>query len=79
MDRGRALAAMDGELVAALGAPHSAVKMNYAGVTAGTQPAAMATRINWGDPAFAPVQVAGERLTRTVTVQVMAYQEAGEL
>ena len=80
MDRGRALAAMDGELVAALGlTPKTAPKMNYAASVGGTAPVAMATNVFWADPVFGPCEVVGERLSRTTTVQVMAYQEEGEL
>jgi len=81
MDRGRLLAAMDGELTAALNAtPHSTLKMNYSGVaTTGTSAVAMATNIFWSQPTFAPTTIAGERITRVATVQVFSYQEAGEL
>jgi len=81
MDRGRLLAAMDGELLAALNqVPHSAAKMNYSGVAGtGAAPTAMATRIFWSQPAFAPVTTSGERIARVATVQVFSYQEAGEL
>jgi len=81
MDRGRLLAAMDGELVAALSAPpQSAVKMNYSGV-AGTGAAAipMQTNIFWAQPRFTSVVTAGERIERSASVQVFSYQEAGEL
>ena len=80
MDRGRLLAAMDGELASAVGAgPQSAVKMNYSGTAQGGAPAAMGTNIFWGDLAFGEVVVNGERLERVATVQVFSYQEAGEL
>lgn len=81
MDRGRLLAAMDGELVAALNQPpHSALKMNYSGVAAtGAAAVAMSTNIFWSQPTFAPVTIADERLERVATVQVFFYQEAGEL
>ena len=76
MDRGRALAAMDAELSAALTtAPHAVPKLNYTT----TPPATMQTNIFWADPVFAAATADGERLTRTATVQVFAYQEAGEL
>ncbi len=81
MDRGRLLGAMDGELSAALAeVPQSAVKTNYSGV-AGTGAAAvpMGTRIFWSQPEFGAVTSAGERIERVATVQVFAYQEAGEL
>jgi len=76
MDRGRLLAAMDAELAQALGQqPRSVPKMNYTGASATT----MGTNIFWADPVFAAVVSAGERLERTVTVPVFAYQEVGEL
>jgi len=76
MDRGRAMAAMDAELAAALAQPpHAVPKMNYAA----TPPVAMATNISWADPEFGEVKTLDERLTRTATVQVFACQEAGEL
>ncbi|HEY4381212.1 MAG TPA: hypothetical protein VGN01_12755 [Acidobacteriaceae bacterium] len=75
MDRGRALAAMDAELAAALAAePHAVPRMNYATAP----PTAMATNITWSDPAFAPTTALNERLARVATVTVFAYQEAGE-
>ena len=40
---------------------------------------AMSTNVWWGDVVFGAVTVEGERLKRTATVQVMSYQEAGEL
>ena len=77
MDRGRLLAAMDGELVAAVsGNPQNAVKMNYSG---GAGAAAMATNVFWGDAVFGATVVDGERLERVATVEVFSYQEAGEL
>jgi hypothetical protein len=76
MDRGRMLAAMDAELASALTAPpHTVPKMNYAA----TPPAAMQTSVFWADPVFGAVCEDAERLARTATVQVFAYQEAGEL
>lgn len=80
MDRGRALSAMDAELVSALAAePHTVPKMNYAAATAGVAPIAMGTNVFWAQTIFSAASVAGERLERTATVQVFAYQEAGEL
>jgi hypothetical protein len=76
MDRGRLLAAMDAELIAAVGAaPQNAAKMSYAGAT----PVALGTRVFWGDVAFGAAMVNGERLERVATVEVFCYQEAGEL
>ena len=80
MDRGRLLAAMDAELAAALSAtPHSITKKNYSAASIGVAPVAMATNVFWADPAFGAATAVGERLERTATVQVFAYQEAGEL
>ena len=76
----RLLAAMDGELVSAVGAaPQSVVKMNYSGVNAVTAPVAMGTNVFWGDVVFGATVVEGERLERVATVTVFSYQEAGEL
>jgi len=80
MDRGRLLSAMDAELAAALGAtPHTVGKMNYSAAGAGVAPTAMGTSVFWADPVFGAATTVGERLERTATVQVLAYQEAGEL
>ena len=76
MDRGRLLAGMDAELVAAVNAsPQNVGKMNYSVVPA----VAMGTNVFWGDVAFAASTVNGERLERVATVEVFCYQEAGEL
>ena len=80
MDRGRMLAAMDGELLAAVRAwPQRALKNNYAGLAFGQAVKAMSTNVWWGDVVFGEETVEGERLKRVATVQVMSYQEAGEL
>lgn len=82
MDRGRLLAAMDAELVAAVStAPQHAVKMNYAAGAGGSgiMPSAMATNVFWGSAVFGAVVVNDERLERVATVDVFCYQEAGEL
>jgi hypothetical protein len=80
MDRGRLLAAMDAELVSALSAePHTVPKMNYSAAGDGVAPAAMGTNVFWADPVFGAATAAEDRLARTTTVQVYAYQEAGEL
>jgi hypothetical protein len=80
MDRGRLLAAMDAELAAALGAePHSVGKMNYSAAGAGVAATAMGTNVFWADPVFGAAKAVDERLERTTTVQVFAYEEAGEL
>lgn len=82
MDRGRLLAAMDAELVAAVGAaPQSAAKMNYSGLAgdSGAAPTALGTRVFWSDVVFGTATASGERLERAATVEVFCYQEAGEL
>jgi hypothetical protein len=80
MDRGRALSAMDAELASALtAAPHTVPKLNYSSAGMGLTPVAMATNIFWSDPIFGATSTVAERLARTTTVQVFAYQEAGEL
>lgn len=76
MDRGRALATMDGELLNALRAtPQTVTKRNYTSGTAVT----MGTNVFWGDPVFGAAVVKDERLERTATVAVYSYQEAGEV
>jgi hypothetical protein len=80
MDRGRLLAAMDAELATALAAtPHTTQKKNYSAASVGVAPLAMATNVFWADPVFGAITSVSERLERTATVQVFAYQEAGEL
>ncbi|MDR3746166.1 MAG: hypothetical protein P4K80_08565 [Acidobacteriaceae bacterium] len=80
MDRGRLLAAMDAELAAALGAePHTVPKINYSASGTGVSPTTMGTNVFWADPIFGTARAIDERLERTTTVQVFAYQEAGEL
>jgi hypothetical protein len=79
MDRGRLMAGMDAELASALGMePHTVQKMNYAAAGAGVAPAAMGTGVFWADPVFGAGTAVDERLERIATVQVFAYQEAGE-
>ncbi len=85
MDRGRLLAAMDAELAGALGAGAQGVglrnvkKMDYRRLvgssgtgTAGT----LGTNVFWGDVAFGPAVMAGERLERVATVVVFGFVEA---
>jgi hypothetical protein len=80
MDRGRALGAMDAELQAAVDPlPRCAQKMNYAGLASGGAAAAMTTNVWWGEVAFGNTVVKENRISRTATVAVMSYQEAGEL
>ncbi len=82
MDRGRLMAAMDAELIAAVNAaPQNTMKMNYVGAAGGSGVAAVAmgTNVFWGDVSFGPLTTKDERLERMATVEVFAYQEAGEL
>ena len=79
LDRGRSLAAMDGELLTALQLrPRNGPKSNYSGLATGGGATPMNTRIWWGDVSFTPSKVVSDRLIRTATVQLMSYQEAGE-
>ena len=80
MDRGRALAAMDGELLAALNqSPQNVPKTNYAGLAFGHAATTMSTSLWWGDVAFGATEVKDDRLARTATVDVMSFEETGEL
>ena len=73
LDRGRALEAMDDELLQIL-CPASSPKMNFA-----SSPAApMSTQIFWSQAIFEPVATVRERLARVATVNVFAFQEQGE-
>jgi hypothetical protein len=80
MDRGRLMAAMDAELATALAqAPQSTPKLDCTATDSGSAPVPMQTSIFWAVPAFSALKITGERLERTATVDVFAYQEAGEL
>jgi hypothetical protein len=80
MDRGRALSAMDAELQAAVNqSPWVAAKQNYAALGHGGAAVAMRTNIWWGPVQFGKTVVQADRVGRTATVAVMAYEEAGEL
>jgi hypothetical protein len=80
LDRGRALAAMDEELVGALnGAPQHATKQDYAAVANGGNATAMSTNIWWSDVVLGPLVVKADRIARTAKVTVMSCEEAGEL
>jgi hypothetical protein len=74
LDRGRALAEMDAELLSIV-RPNCAQKMNY------TQnpTAAMETQVFWTDPQFQPTATLRERLTRVAKIAVFAFEEQGEL
>jgi len=73
LDRGRALSAMDEELMAMI-QPFYTPKLNYAA----TPPAAMLTRVFWDEPVFSPIVTQRDRLSRSATVLVYSYEEQGE-
>jgi hypothetical protein len=80
MDRGRALAAMDAELQGTLNIlPRNLLKMNYSGLASGNAAVAMNTSVWWSEVVFGETVTKDDRLARTATVQLMSYQEAGEL
>jgi hypothetical protein len=73
LDRGRALSAMDEELLSMLEPCHTP-KLNYMA----TPPATMLTQVFWDEPGFAPMVTQRDRLSRSATVMVYSYQEQGE-
>jgi hypothetical protein len=73
LDRGRSLSGMDEELVAML-APFHTPKFDYTAMP----PAPMLTQVFWDEPAFAPVAVQRDRLSRSARLMVYSYQEQGE-
>jgi hypothetical protein len=80
MDRGRLLAGMDAELATVLGAaPQAVAKMNYSAAGAGATPVLMSTNVFWSAPSFGIATAVDERIERAASIQVFAYQEAGEL
>ncbi|HZB87261.1 MAG TPA: hypothetical protein VE291_01265 [Terracidiphilus sp.] len=73
LDRGRALSAMDEEVLAML-QPFYTPKLNYTV----QPPAAMLTKVFWDEPAFTPLVTQRDRLSRSAKVIVYSYQEQGE-
>lgn len=73
LDRGRALSAMDEELLAML-QPFGTPKLSFTA----TPPAQMVTQVFWDEPGFGPVVTQRDRLSRSVKVMVYSYQEQGE-
>lgn len=73
LDRGRMLTTMDKEILAML-QPFYTTKSNYSL----QPPIAMQTQIFWDEPAFAPVNVQRDRLSRSVKVLLYSYQEQGD-
>ena len=77
MDRGRALAAMDGELDAALGAaPQAAQQLQFVEAAGGgaSNGADSGTYIFWSEVSFGPAVMRSERIERTATLEVFGYE-----
>jgi len=73
LDRGRALSAMDQELLAIL-QPFSTPKFNFTA----TPPATLLTQVFWDEPVFGPMVTQRDRVSRSVKVMLYSYQEQGE-
>jgi hypothetical protein len=76
MDRGRALATMDMELIQAITAsPQSAPTLAIAEVPGGgaSNQTSTGTQVFWGDVVFKSTVTNGERLERTAEVEVFSY------
>ena len=73
LDRGRALSAMDTEVVELL-QPFHTPKVNYA-LSPSVQ---MLTQVFWDEPVYTPCVTQRDRLCRSVKVMVYSYQEQGE-
>jgi hypothetical protein len=73
LDRGRALEAMDDELLQLL-CPSSTPKMNYTQTPA----VQMGTLIFWSQAILEPATTVRERMGRIAAVNVFAFQEQGE-
>jgi hypothetical protein len=73
LDRGRALSAMDEELLSIL-QPFCTPKLSFIA----TPPAPMLSQVFWDEPGFTPVVTQRDRLSRSVKVIVYSYQEQGE-
>lgn len=73
LDRGRALAQMDSELLSIL-QPFSTPKLSYST----NPPTAFLTQVFWDEPTFTPVVTQRDRLSRSARLTVYTYQEPGE-
>lgn len=73
LDRGRAMTAMDAELMAMV-QPFSTPKMLYTA----TPPKALLTQVFWEEPVLTPLVTQRDRLSRTARMTVYSYQEEGE-
>ena len=76
MDRGRALAAMDAELIAALAtAPGNAAAVTVSEAVEGAATLTLAgTQVFWSDVRLGGAALRGERMERTATVEVYGYE-----
>lgn len=70
LDRGRALSAMDAELLSIL-APYVTAQVDYSTAT----PTTLLTRVFWDEPVFGAVAVQRDRLSRAAKVMVYSYEE----
>ena len=76
MDRGRALAAMDAELIGAISKePQTACSLLVAEIAGGgsSTSAMSGTKVFWGDVSFKPAVMRNERMERTAEVEVYCY------
>ncbi|MGA2652460.1 MAG: hypothetical protein ABSF28_18135, partial [Terracidiphilus sp.] len=73
LDRGRLMSQMDEEVTTML-QPFHTPKLNFTA----TPPAAMLTQVFWDEPAFGPLAIQRDRLSRSASVMVYSYQEQGE-
>jgi hypothetical protein len=73
LDRGRAVTAMDKELLTML-MPQQTPKLNYTQTPA----VVMQTLVFWTEPTFSAVNTLRDQLLRTATVTVFAFEEQGE-
>lgn len=76
LDRGRALAGMDAELMAAVGkTPQTSAAVAVREVSGGGASTAAATGGNvfWGDLVLKPAVMRGERMERTAEIEVFGY------
>ncbi len=74
LDRGRALAEMDRELLTIL-EPWCTRKMQYTQVP----PLELQTQVFWTEPVFAAVETRYNQLSRMAKLTVFAFEEPGEL
>lgn len=80
LDRGRALAAMDAELLSAvLQSPQNAAKYDYSGLAHNGAVSTMNTRVWWSGITFGAIKAEADRIGRAATLHVMSFQEEGEL